>query len=74
MEEGDGLEFLTPELVDILKRVHRVVHNNVMSLRFMNIVFKRIDFANQKGSGAQPLPDCPSLLCKKKISLQIRLN
>jgi hypothetical protein len=45
----DTFDFLTLEHVDILRRVQRVMHNNVMSPRFMNIVFKRIDLPTKKG-------------------------
>jgi len=44
--------FLTPKVVDILHRVQNVMHINVMSLRFMNVVFKRIGFAIEKGLAA----------------------
>ncbi|PNY15245.1 auxilin-like protein [Trifolium pratense] len=39
--------------VDLLKRVQRVMHNNVVSPRSMNVVFKRICFAIQKGLTTQ---------------------
>jgi len=44
----DTFDFLAPEVVDLLRRVQMVMHNNVMSPRSMNIVFTRIDFAIQK--------------------------
>jgi hypothetical protein len=45
----DTFGFLAPDVVNMLKRVQRVMHNNVMSLRYLNIVFKRINFVIQKG-------------------------
>jgi hypothetical protein len=35
----DTFGFLAPEVVDLLKRVQNVMHNNVMSLSSMNVVF-----------------------------------
>jgi hypothetical protein len=51
----DIFDFLAPEAVDILKRVQRVIHHsNVVSPRSqVDVVFKRIDFAIQKGIAAQ---------------------
>jgi len=42
----DTFDFLAPEVVDLLHRVQRVMHNNVnvMSSRSMNVVFTRIGF------------------------------
>ena len=37
--------FLAPEAVDLLHKVQKVMHNNVMSPRSMNVVFTMIDFA-----------------------------
>jgi hypothetical protein len=45
--------FLAPDAVNILKRVQKVMHNNVMSPRFMNIIFQRLSFAIPKGLAAQ---------------------
>jgi hypothetical protein len=45
----DTFGFLAPDAMNILKRVQRVMHNNVVSHRSQDIVFKRIDFAIQKG-------------------------
>ncbi|PNY05654.1 glutamate receptor-like protein [Trifolium pratense] len=39
----------TPKVVDLLKRVQRVMHNNVVLLKSMEVVFQRLDFAIQKG-------------------------
>ncbi|CAJ2667597.1 unnamed protein product [Trifolium pratense] len=49
----DTFGFLAPDVVDLLKRVQRVMHNNVVSPRSMDVVFKRIGFAIQKGLAAQ---------------------
>jgi len=49
----DTFGFLAPEVVDLLHRVQKVMHNNVMSPRSMNVVFTRIGFAIQKGLAAQ---------------------
>jgi len=45
----DTFGFLASETVDLLHRVQKVMHNNVMSPRSMNVVFTRIDFVIQKG-------------------------
>jgi hypothetical protein len=47
------LIFLAPEIVVILKIVQRVTHSNVMSLKFRDIVFKRIDISIKKELVAQ---------------------
>jgi hypothetical protein len=49
----DTFGFLAPEPVDILKRVQRVIHSNVVSPRSQDVVFKRIEFVIQKGLAAQ---------------------
>jgi hypothetical protein len=41
--------FLAPEAVNILKRVQKVMHSNVVSPRSQDIVFNRIGFAILKG-------------------------
>lgn len=45
----DTFGFFAPEAVNLLKRMQRLMHSSVVSLRTMNIVFKRIDFAIKKG-------------------------
>jgi hypothetical protein len=40
----DTFGFRSPMNINILKRVQRVMHSNVMSSRFLNVVFKKIDF------------------------------
>jgi len=49
----DTFGFLAPEAVGLLHRVQKVMHNNVMSPRSINVVFTRIDFAIQKSLAAQ---------------------
>ena len=57
----DTFGFLAPEVVDLLHRVQKVMHSNVMSPRSMNVVFVRIDFATQKGLAAQLVARLPSI-------------
>jgi len=45
--------FLTPEIVDFLQKIQRIVHNNVVSCRTMKIAFKMIDFIIQKILGTK---------------------
>ncbi|MCI00955.1 5'-methylthioadenosine/S-adenosylhomocysteine nucleosidase, partial [Trifolium medium] len=45
----DTFGFLAPDVVDLLRRVLRVMHNNVVSPNSMDVVFKIIGFAIQKG-------------------------
>ncbi|KAK2418388.1 hypothetical protein QL285_040591 [Trifolium repens] len=45
----DTFGFLVPEAVDILKRVQKVMHSNVASSRSLDVMFKMIGFAIQKG-------------------------
>lgn len=49
----DTFDFLALEAVDLLQRVQMLVHNKVVSPRIMNIIFKKIDFSNQKVVAAQ---------------------
>nr|GEX89419.1 putative reverse transcriptase domain-containing protein [Tanacetum cinerariifolium] len=48
----DTFGFLALEVVEFLSRVQRVMHINVLTHRSTNVVFKRIDFAIQKGLAA----------------------
>ncbi|GJY28842.1 hypothetical protein Tco_0404609 [Tanacetum coccineum] len=48
----DTFGFLAPEAVELLNRVQRVMHSNVMTPRPTYVVFKRIGFAIQKGLAA----------------------
>ncbi|GKB99240.1 putative reverse transcriptase domain-containing protein [Tanacetum coccineum] len=49
----DTFGFLAREAVEILSRVQRVMHSNVMTPRSTDVVFKRIGFAIQKGLAEQ---------------------
>jgi hypothetical protein len=49
----DTFGFLAPDAVDLLKRIQKVMHSNVMSPRSMNEVFQKLGFAMQKGLAAQ---------------------
>ncbi|PNX94523.1 ATPase family aaa domain-containing protein [Trifolium pratense] len=53
--------FLAPEAVDLLGRVQKVMHSNIVSPRSMNVVFRRIGFAIQKGLAAQLVARLPSI-------------
>jgi hypothetical protein len=44
----DTFGFLALDAVNIVKRVQRDVHSNVVYPKSLDIVFKRIDFAIQK--------------------------
>ena len=57
----DTFGFLAPEAVDLLHRVQRVMHGNVVSPKSMNVVFTRIGFAIQKGLAAQLVARLPSI-------------
>nr|GEW31748.1 putative reverse transcriptase domain-containing protein [Tanacetum cinerariifolium] len=56
----DTFGFLTPEAVELLSRVQRVMHSNVMTPKSLYVVFKRIGFAIQKGLAAQLVARLPS--------------
>jgi hypothetical protein len=45
----DTFDFLTPEVVNLLKRVQKVMHSNIVSPKCMNVVFERLEFAIKKG-------------------------
>ncbi|KAK2386941.1 hypothetical protein QL285_060775 [Trifolium repens] len=49
----DTFGFLAPEAVDLLKKVQRVVHSNVVTPRYIDVVFRRLGFAIQKGLAAR---------------------
>jgi len=44
----DTFGFLASKAIDLLHRVQKVMHGNVMSPRSINVVFKRIGFVIQK--------------------------
>ncbi|KAL4564267.1 hypothetical protein LXL04_028325 [Taraxacum kok-saghyz] len=56
----DTFGFLAPEAVDLLNRVQRVMHSNVMTPKSMDVVFKRVGFAIQKWLAAQLVTRLPS--------------
>jgi hypothetical protein len=45
--------FLAPETVSLLHRIQKIMNRNVVSLRAINVVFKKIGFAIQKGIAAE---------------------
>ncbi|KAL7587980.1 hypothetical protein Lser_V15G37869 [Lactuca serriola] len=57
----DTFGFLAPEAVELLNRVQRVMHSNVISPISTNVVFKRIGFAIQKGLAVQLVACLPSI-------------
>ncbi|MFS8020455.1 hypothetical protein Hanom_Chr16g01415761 [Helianthus anomalus] len=57
----DTFGFLATEAVDLLSRVQRVMHSNVIIPRSMNVVFKRLSFAIQKGVAAQLVARLPTI-------------
>ncbi|GKA09149.1 ARID DNA-binding domain-containing protein [Tanacetum coccineum] len=56
----DIFGFLASEAVELLSRVQRVMHNNVMTPRSTDVVLKRIGFAIQKELAAQLVARLPS--------------
>ncbi|MFS8002132.1 hypothetical protein Hanom_Chr13g01198491 [Helianthus anomalus] len=59
--EFDTFGFLAPEAVDLLSRVQRVMHSNVMTPRSMYVVYKRLSFAIQKEVAAQLVARLPTI-------------
>lgn len=57
----DTFGFLAPEAVELLGRIQRVMHSYVMTPRSINVVFKRLSFAIQKGLAAQLVARLPSI-------------
>lgn len=45
----DTLVFLVPDVVEFLKRAKKLMHNNVMAPRSIDVVFKRIGFPSRRG-------------------------
>nr|GEW72922.1 hypothetical protein [Tanacetum cinerariifolium] len=71
----DNFGFLTPEAVELLSRVQRVMHSNVLTPRSTDVVFKRIGFAIQKRLAAQlvarlPLTTMPEVHCDNIVQAQ----
>nr|GEX30200.1 putative reverse transcriptase domain-containing protein [Tanacetum cinerariifolium] len=56
----DTFGFLEHEVVELLNQVQRVMHNNVMTHRSTDVVFKRIGFSIQKRLAAQLVARFPS--------------
>ncbi|MCI59106.1 ATPase family AAA domain-containing protein, partial [Trifolium medium] len=48
-----------PEAVDLLRRVQKVMHSNIVSPRSMNVVFRKTGFAIQNGLAAQLIARLP---------------
>nr|GEX31761.1 putative reverse transcriptase domain-containing protein [Tanacetum cinerariifolium]GEX98803.1 putative reverse transcriptase domain-containing protein [Tanacetum cinerariifolium] len=57
----DTFGFLAPEAVELLIRVQRVMHSNVMTPRSTDVVFKRMSFAIQKWLASQLVVRLPSI-------------
>jgi hypothetical protein len=55
--------FLAPEVVDLLNRVQKVMHSNIVSHKSMDVVFKRMSFAIQKSGCGSLLPDYLLFIC-----------
>lgn len=49
----DIFGFLPLKTIDLLQRVQRLMISNVVSLRFINVIFKIMGFAIQKGVTSQ---------------------
>jgi hypothetical protein len=49
----DTFSFLTPDAVDILKRVKKIMYSNVVSPMSIEILFKMINFVIQKRLATQ---------------------
>nr|GEV32545.1 putative reverse transcriptase domain-containing protein [Tanacetum cinerariifolium] len=64
----DTFGFLAPEAVELLSRVQRVMHSNVLTPRSTDVVFKRIGFAIQKGLAAWLVLACLPPLCKSSYT------
>jgi hypothetical protein len=48
----DTFGFLAPDAVNLLKRVQKAMHINVVSHKSMNVVFQRLSFTIQNGLAA----------------------
>ncbi|KAK2400699.1 hypothetical protein QL285_050372 [Trifolium repens] len=55
----DTFGCLAPEAVNLLKRVQKVMHSNIVALKSMNVVFQRLGFAIQKGLAARLVARLP---------------
>jgi len=57
----DAFGFIAPEVVDLLHRGQRVMHNNVITHRSIHVVFTGINFAIQKGLAVQRVASLSSI-------------
>jgi len=57
----ETFDFHAPEVIDLLHKVQMVLHNNVMTLMSMSVVFTVIGFAIQKGLATQFVVCLPSI-------------
>jgi len=60
----DTFGFLASEIVDLLHRIQKVMHINVMPPMSINVVFIKIDFAIQKNLATQLVAACVLFKCK----------
>jgi hypothetical protein len=44
----DIFDFLAQDVIDLLKTVQRIIHNKIVFAKFMDVIFKMIDFAIKK--------------------------
>nr|GEZ71327.1 signal recognition particle, SRP19 subunit [Tanacetum cinerariifolium] len=73
----DTFGFFAPEAVELLSRVQRIMHINIMTPRSTDVVFKRIGFAIKKGLATQLVPRLPSTLyvnCMEKVDDSVDEN
>ncbi|KAK2412437.1 hypothetical protein QL285_047629 [Trifolium repens] len=63
----DTFGFLVPETVDLLKKVQRVMHSNIMSLRSLNVVFERLILSSKKVWRCSLLSTYHSSICNHII-------
>ncbi|MFS7995493.1 hypothetical protein Hanom_Chr12g01118551 [Helianthus anomalus] len=47
--------------MDLLSRVQRVMHSNIMTPRSMDVVFKKLSFAIKKGVAVQLVTRLPAI-------------
>jgi hypothetical protein len=44
----DTFDFIAPEAIDLLKKIHRVIHSNVITPRSIDVVFRRLGLLYKK--------------------------
>jgi hypothetical protein len=49
----DTFRFLAPDVVDLLKIIQMVMHNNVVLPRSTNVIFQRLNFTIYNGLATQ---------------------